>query len=301
METDASETGNTTHSSESVDPDDQSKTIADGETKGSAPSSEDSKLADNSQSADDWEMELLPPPPSFDVTLYRDKAKIKELSFSKEVVVIGRENNVDIKLNSKLVSRRHCEIRRHDKMFALIDYKTHNGCYVNRKRVESLVILNDKDEIIVGKFRLLFRSKSAQTFDVPDMQKPEGAKPGIEELGGATLQISTRTTRRMTQEYNRVRGYAVLPQNARVFIAEVFQIGKSADCDLRLNRMFVPRKAALITRGMNEYRIYNVAPNVKHVKVNGLIVGNQKILRDRDLIVVCKFRFRFSIPPLEAK
>jgi pSer/pThr/pTyr-binding forkhead associated (FHA) protein len=58
-------------------------------------------------------------------------------------------------LDDVTVSRRHAELLRDADTFTIRDLGSLNGTYVNRKRIES-VILEDDDEVQIGKYRLTF-------------------------------------------------------------------------------------------------------------------------------------------------
>ncbi len=68
---------------------------------------------------------------------------------------IGRHPESDIFLDDITVSRRHAEIRRSDSGFSLHDVGSLNGTYVNRDRIDD-VLLQGGDEVQIGKFRLVF-------------------------------------------------------------------------------------------------------------------------------------------------
>jgi FHA domain/zinc-ribbon domain len=69
--------------------------------------------------------------------------------------LVGRSPECDIFLDDVTVSRRHAEIVRDGDDFTIRDLGSLNGTYVNRKRIESVVLQND-DEVQVGKYRLTF-------------------------------------------------------------------------------------------------------------------------------------------------
>jgi hypothetical protein len=72
-----------------------------------------------------------------------------------EVVTAGRQPDSDIFLDDVTVSRRHAEFRRIDDGFAVRDVGSLNGTYVNRDRIDD-VLLSDGDEVQIGKFRLIY-------------------------------------------------------------------------------------------------------------------------------------------------
>ncbi|WP_420802480.1 FHA domain-containing protein [Streptomyces taklimakanensis] len=73
-----------------------------------------------------------------------------------ELTTAGRHPQSDIFLDDVTVSRRHVEFRRGpDGRFTVSDVGSLNGTYVNRERIDS-VVLNNGDEVQIGKYRLVF-------------------------------------------------------------------------------------------------------------------------------------------------
>ncbi|MFS3129162.1 FHA domain-containing protein [Nocardioides sp. Bht2] len=72
-----------------------------------------------------------------------------------DVVTAGRHPESEIFLDDVTVSRRHAEFRRTGLTFTVTDVGSLNGTYVNRDRIDE-VILADGDEVQIGKFRLVF-------------------------------------------------------------------------------------------------------------------------------------------------
>ena len=68
---------------------------------------------------------------------------------------LGRHPDSEISLDDISVSRRHAEIEQHGQEYVLRDSGSLNGTYVNQQRVDS-VVLQQGDEILVGRFRLIF-------------------------------------------------------------------------------------------------------------------------------------------------
>lgn len=69
--------------------------------------------------------------------------------------LIGRSPECEIFLDDVTVSRRHAELERAGDTFTIRDLGSLNGTYVNRSRIES-VVLEDDDEVQIGKYRLTF-------------------------------------------------------------------------------------------------------------------------------------------------
>lgn len=72
-----------------------------------------------------------------------------------ERTLAGRSEHADIFLDDVTVSRRHAEFVRELDDFVVRDVGSLNGTYVNRERVES-VLLRAGDEVQIGKFRMTF-------------------------------------------------------------------------------------------------------------------------------------------------
>lgn len=78
----------------------------------------------------------------------------------EDEVTVGRDSRADILLDDSTVSRSHAVFRRVGDAFAVYDSGSLNGTYVNRQRVDHQQLRNG-DEIMIGKFRLVFFTKSA--------------------------------------------------------------------------------------------------------------------------------------------
>jgi ribosomal protein L40E len=72
-----------------------------------------------------------------------------------DVVSAGRHPDSDIFLDDVTVSRRHAEFRRTAEGFIVSDVGSLNGTYVNRDRIDA-VLLTNGDEVQVGKYRLVY-------------------------------------------------------------------------------------------------------------------------------------------------
>ncbi len=73
----------------------------------------------------------------------------------------GRHPDSDIFLDDVTVSRRHAEFYRSGDRFTVRDVGSLNGTYVNRERIEEAELFGG-DEVQIGKFRLLFLTRSPE-------------------------------------------------------------------------------------------------------------------------------------------
>lgn len=87
-----------------------------------------------------------------------------------EGVVLGRSPECDVVIKDFGVSRRHAEVMIDGDQCRLVDLRSKNGTQVNGVRVLE-AILNDGDQILLGKFLLSFR-KTLEEQVVLDEEKP---------------------------------------------------------------------------------------------------------------------------------
>jgi len=86
------------------------------------------------------------------------------------VTSAGRHPGSDIFLDDVTVSRRHAQFRWENGEVRVVDVGSLNGTYVNRQAAQSAVLASG-DEVLIGKFRLVFLSTPettvARTVSVP--------------------------------------------------------------------------------------------------------------------------------------
>lgn len=68
----------------------------------------------------------------------------------------GRQPKCDIFLDDITVSRHHVKFLRSDGEIAVQDLGSLNGTYINRRLIDSKVLLQPGDEVQIGKFRMVF-------------------------------------------------------------------------------------------------------------------------------------------------
>ncbi len=79
-----------------------------------------------------------------------------------DVTTAGRHADSEIFLDDVTVSRRHATFTREGDTFTVADAGSLNGTYVNRDRIDT-VVLKDTDEVQIGKYRLVFFQGHANT------------------------------------------------------------------------------------------------------------------------------------------
>jgi len=104
--------------------------------------------------------ESLPPGTALLVVLRGPNAGSRFL-LDDDFTSAGRHPDSDIFLDDVTVSRRHAEFYRHGDGFTVRDVGSLNGTYVNRERIEDAELFGG-DEVQIGKFRLLFLTRSPE-------------------------------------------------------------------------------------------------------------------------------------------
>jgi pSer/pThr/pTyr-binding forkhead associated (FHA) protein len=95
-----------------------------------------------------------------DYLVYEEDGELRVVALAREWTRIGRSLAADLRFDDPTVSRRHALIVRHPDGVRLLDDRSLNGVYVNGSRVDGRV-LQDGDEIIVGRYRFSFLSVSS--------------------------------------------------------------------------------------------------------------------------------------------
>lgn len=80
----------------------------------------------------------------------------REFNLLAEEIVIGRSSQVEICIESQLMSRRHAALRRSGPDVRLVDLESANGVYLNGVRVHSAGLLVG-DTIQIGDVLLVYR------------------------------------------------------------------------------------------------------------------------------------------------
>jgi pSer/pThr/pTyr-binding forkhead associated (FHA) protein len=110
--------------------------------------------AEELTAADQAAVDALPPGSAL-LVVQRGPNSGSRFLLDAEVTTAGRHPESDIFLDDVTVSRRHAEFRRHGNEFVVRDVGSLNGTYVNRERIDE-VVLSGGDEVQIGKYRLVF-------------------------------------------------------------------------------------------------------------------------------------------------
>ncbi len=79
---------------------------------------------------------------------------------------IGRHPDQDIQIIDRLVSKQQCVVQRSAMGWEIVDAGSRNGTFVNNKRIEQALLLQDGDRIMLGATRLVFEADQTAQVDV---------------------------------------------------------------------------------------------------------------------------------------
>ena len=100
---------------------------------------------------------------------YEDGDTLETVALTREWTRIGRSLAADVRFDDPTVSRRHALVVRQPDGVRVLDDRSLNGVFVNGSRIEWKV-LEDGDEIVVGRYRLRFLSVPAVRDGAPPPQ-----------------------------------------------------------------------------------------------------------------------------------
>lgn len=82
--------------------------------------------------------------------MFRSDGERRSFSVVRDMTVIGRREDCDLRIPLGEVSRKHCRVVRDGDTLRLEDLGSSNGTYLNGMRVEREAVLNPGDSIQVG-------------------------------------------------------------------------------------------------------------------------------------------------------
>lgn len=124
--------------------------------------------------------------------------KGSEIPLKEGETLIGRGGNVELSILGTLVSRKHARLSCQDGRVTVADLGSRNGVFVNSARIDSPVLLEDGDTLLIGTTELTF------FLGAPDENAAPPARVVLDEQGNRVPEsealASTRTALRFEAE-----------------------------------------------------------------------------------------------------
>ena len=115
--------------------------------------------------------------------MFRSDGERRSFSVVRDMTVIGRREDCDLRIPLGEVSRKHCRIVRDGDALRLEDLGSSNGTYLNGNRVEREAVLSPGDSIQVGPVVFVLQVDGTPADDeLSPVSVPVAAADG-EELG----------------------------------------------------------------------------------------------------------------------
>jgi len=114
-----------------------------------------------------------------------DGRTVQEIALTQGRIIVGRTADNDLQIDSRFVSRHHCQITTSANSCVIEDLNSTNGIYVKSRRVRRHY-LNDGDVVLIGKHELIYvderlaRTRGSLNDTVPGIPvlRAEGADRG---------------------------------------------------------------------------------------------------------------------------
>jgi serine/threonine protein kinase len=118
-----------------------------------------------------------PVPADAPYLVYQNGSATNQVAIPPTGLTIGRHPDNDLRLEARLVSRRHARIEVNDGKYVIWDTGSANGTWVNDQRVDNRA-LRTGDEIQIGDTRFVYRSSEQPAKDIPAAHYTGDPRPG---------------------------------------------------------------------------------------------------------------------------
>jgi type II secretory pathway predicted ATPase ExeA len=111
-----------------------------------------------------------------------DGRTVQEIPLKVGRVIVGRTTDNDVQIDSRFVSRHHCQVITTPQACVIEDLNSTNGIYVKSKRVRRHY-LNDGDVVLIGKHELIYIDERLPRARAPFVETLPGMPPPAEPVG----------------------------------------------------------------------------------------------------------------------
>lgn len=114
-----------------------------------------------------------------------DGRTVQEITLRIGRVIVGRTPDNDVQIDSRFISRHHCQVITTPHSCVVEDLNSTNGIYVKSNRVRRHY-LNDGDVVLIGKHELIYvderaaRGRGTFSDTVPRINDDEGEAPAVD-------------------------------------------------------------------------------------------------------------------------
>jgi hypothetical protein len=102
------------------------------------------------------------------MVLAEDEKVLSTYPLNRKITLVGRSRRNHVQIKDPLVSVKHLTVSVANSACVVNDLDSSNGTFINGERLTGVCILNDGDEIMIGKTVLRFASRQSNTYIPPD-------------------------------------------------------------------------------------------------------------------------------------
>ncbi len=224
----------------------------------------------------------------------RETGKKQRYKFVQHAILIGRQQNCDVMLESTRVSRRHAKVTVNKDLVEVEDLGSGNGTVINHRRIleHKKVPIKAGDKLRIEEFEIeLTHESSSNPLDKkvqPDVTDPDIIEiKMIKKVLGALDQDKLPSIVVVSEEFSDKK--AVLDEGDDELV-----IGREETCDLSIDSNVISRKHAVITVKWGQFVV------IDNGSKNGTYVNGEKIeeksIKDGDEIVFGTIKTLFKNP-----
>ncbi len=235
-----------------------------------------------------------------------DESNKTVIAFYRQEITIGREEGNTIRLTEQNVSRKHAKLTKSNNLIFLEDTKSYVGTFLNDKKIEEQVQLNNGDEIKIGDYVITIINENEDNDetvliknDKEENNKEKKIKPvpvseitGNKTKEGESIENDLDVSYPLKPPYNKI---VFLDSNLAgttfEILKSVMTIGKSPEADIVVTNKSLADIEAKIICNESSVKIKDIA-NKGRLKINGDPYTILE-LRESDIISMSSVSFRY--------
>jgi pSer/pThr/pTyr-binding forkhead associated (FHA) protein len=217
----------------------------------------------------------------------------RQIALSRQVILLGRERDNDILLDTDLASRYHAELRLERGRAYLMDRGSMNGTSVNGQKIWGLAPLQDGDLLEIGGQRFRYEDLNPQANN--SARATAGSQRAWDEHNAETAALPALAA--PPAQPAALVGRLLLsggPGAGQVFDLNkaIFTIGRGSECDVVIPDASISRQHAQITRQESGWYAQDLGSR-NGTAINGQRLSAPERLEDGDMLIVGNIPLRF--------
>ncbi len=222
---------------------------------------------------------------------------VREMSLGADVLVLGRDESADIRVDDKKVSRRHAAFKLEGGIPWIEDLGSSNGVRLNGKRIDKKARLTADDKVRVGGFQISLKVGQGAAASEPEPPSRVDVPPT--SLAGAsrtrTPKVVERNVQRPKEDLPELEALDP-PVIGRTFLLHRGEniVGRLEECDVPVLDGSVSRQHARLVFARDRVTVTDLGSS-NGVCVNGTRVDMAE-LADGDELKIGNIRFNVRLP-----